>query len=72
MVYGLLATACGWTMEEIDRLTFPEFALLTRYWCENPPVHLLLGALLGRGPKKQGGWDELAELMGVSEVAKSP
>ncbi len=34
-------------------MTFGEFGLLTRYWRDHPPVHLLLAAKMGLKPPER-------------------
>ena len=46
-IYGLLATACGYSYPVIDEMTLFDFEELTAYWAEHPPVHILVGAYLG-------------------------
>jgi hypothetical protein len=41
-VYGLLATACGYTYPQIDEMTMLQVYELMDYWSEYPPTHLLL------------------------------
>ena len=48
-IYGLLATACGYSYPVIDEMTLFDFEELTAYWAEHPPVHILVGAYLGVG-----------------------
>jgi hypothetical protein len=48
-IYGLLATACGYSYPVIDEMTLFDFEELTAYWVEHPPVHILVGAYLGVG-----------------------
>jgi hypothetical protein len=48
-IYGLLATACGYTYPVIDEMTLFDFEELTKYWVEHPPLHILVGAYLGVG-----------------------
>jgi hypothetical protein len=50
-IYGLLATACGYSYPIIDEMTLFEFEELCSYWTEHPPVHLMVAAYLGVGDK---------------------
>ena len=58
-IYGLLATACGYSYPVIDEMTLFDFEELTAYWVEHPPVHILVGAYLGVG-KHQRKRDTIA------------
>lgn len=41
-------TITGWSWEYIDEyMTLPRLHAMTEYWTQHPPVHILLGALLG-------------------------
>ena len=51
-IYGLLATACGYSYPVIDEMTLLDFEELAAYWVEHPPVHILVAAYLGLGSKK--------------------
>jgi hypothetical protein len=54
-IYGLLITATGWSFEYIDaHVTFSRYNRLVDYWSKNPPLHLLLGALLRPGAQGDG------------------
>src|SRR6266550_1254732 len=46
-IYGLLATACGYSYPIIDAMTLWDVMELGEYWAENPPVHILVAAYLG-------------------------
>ena len=48
-IYGLLATACGYSYPVIDEMTLFDLEELTKYWVEHPPLHILVGAYLGVG-----------------------
>jgi hypothetical protein len=37
----------------IDAMTLLDVEELTRYWIEHPPVHLMVGAYLGLGKRRQ-------------------
>lgn len=50
MIYGRLATACGYTPDEIDALTLPQVLDLYSYWKQHPPMHELLAMQLGYKP----------------------
>lgn len=41
--------ACtGWTWEYIDNhMTIPRLSAMTRYWNQNPPVHVLVAEYMG-------------------------
>ena len=52
-IYGLLATACGFSYPVIDEMTLFDFEELTAYWVEHPPVHILVGAYLGVGKHRR-------------------
>jgi hypothetical protein len=54
----LLATACGYTVEEIDRVTMSEFTMLSKYWVDHPPVHLMVAGYLGIKPKAKQSDDK--------------
>ncbi len=64
-VYGLLATALGYTWEYIDEhMTFPRFDELTTYWAKHPPVHISVAAYLGWGSAKAAEKpQDISELM---------
>ena len=46
-VYGLLATACGYSYPVIDAMTLFEVEELTHYWVVHPPLHLLVANWIG-------------------------
>src|SRR5207248_5306134 len=46
-IYGLLATACGYSYPVTDEMTLFQIEELTSYWAQHPPVHLLVAAYLG-------------------------
>ena len=46
-IYGLLATACGYSYPVIDAMTLLDVEELTRYWIDHPPLHLMVAAYLG-------------------------
>jgi hypothetical protein len=48
-IYGLLATACGYSYPIIDEMTLFDAEELVSYWTDHPPVHLLLAAFMGVG-----------------------
>jgi hypothetical protein len=52
-LYGLLATACGYSYPVIDEMTLFQVEELTSYWVRHPPLHLLIGAHLGIGQNKE-------------------
>ena len=52
-IYGLLATACGYTYPVIDAMTLLDVEELTSYWAEHPPVHILAAAYLGLNGQKR-------------------
>jgi len=52
-IYGLLATACGYSYPVIDEMTLFDLEELTAYWVEHPPLHILLGAYLGAGKHRR-------------------
>jgi len=39
-------SAYGWTIAEINELTYPQIKALMPYITENPPTHILLKALI--------------------------
>lgn len=44
-LYGLIATATGWSFDTIGELTFFDVRDLMRYWTRYPPPHLALERL---------------------------
>ena len=54
-IYGLLATACGYSYAVIDEMTLFDLEELTAYWAEHPPLHILVGAYLGIGKHRRKG-----------------
>lgn len=65
-LYGLLATACGYSYPEIDAMTLPAVYELLDYWREHPPVHLLIGAYLGRRSASGTARSDLGELLAMA------
>ncbi len=50
-----MITATGWSFEYVDsHVTFSRYNRLVEYWSQNPPLHLLLGALLAGGGPANG------------------
>lgn len=47
MIYGQIATACGYTFAQIDEMTWREVFMLWDYWHYNPPTHIILLAAYG-------------------------
>ncbi len=45
-------------------MTLPRFHRLCRYWASHPPIHVLLGAIVGIG-KAQPRADELGDLIAM-------
>jgi hypothetical protein len=43
----MLATACGYSFDQIDAMTMDQFTLLCDYWRDRPPLHMLAAAYLG-------------------------
>ena len=46
-MYGLIATAAGYSYPAIDDMELPDAIELFNYWSEHPPVHLMVAAYLG-------------------------
>jgi hypothetical protein len=42
MIYGALATGCGYPYPVIDAMTLAEVGEIFAYWRENPPAHLMV------------------------------
>jgi hypothetical protein len=43
-----LIACTGWTWEYIDNhMTIPRLSTMTRYWSQNPPVHVLVAEYMG-------------------------
>jgi len=47
-IYGLLATACGYSYPRIDEMTLFDFEELTKYWAEHPPLHIMVAGVSWR------------------------
>ncbi|HWK45130.1 MAG TPA: hypothetical protein VNT30_10430 [Stellaceae bacterium] len=60
-----MATACGYTPDQIDQMTLPRFAGLTRYWNRHPPTHVLVAAYLGIGRQHDQSGSGMAELLAL-------
>jgi hypothetical protein len=83
-VFGHVATATGWTFDEIERLTLWELNDLMAYWKDCPPTHVLVAAYLMGGKKSsigkarrqgQNNFDELTQAVsfaGGSVTKKLP
>jgi len=52
-IYGILATACGYSYPVIDEMTLFQVEELTSYWARHPPLHLLVAAYLGFGKDRR-------------------
>lgn len=50
---GLVVTATGWTIQQLDATPWPAVMDLIDYWADNPPVHRLVAAYLGVKPKRK-------------------
>ena len=46
MIYGDLASICGYTYPEIDAMTLPQYVELCGYWARKPPVQAMVQAFL--------------------------
>ncbi len=44
-------------------MTMSEFEMLSRYWADHPPVHLMVAGYLRIKPKKKSDAKELAEVL---------
>jgi len=53
-LYGLIITATGWRVCDVDEITLHDWARLNGYWLENPPVHLMLKSFLGVKKRSKG------------------
>ena len=64
-IYGLLATACGYSPAQIDEMDWSEWQMLSAYWADHPPPHLLIAGYFGIKPKKRAEpEDDFAEILG--------
>ena len=50
---GLLVTATGWTIRELDETPWPVVLDLLEYWADSPPLHLMVKAYMGIGDKDE-------------------
>jgi hypothetical protein len=48
---GMMVTATGWTLPQVDRTPLPEVWELFEFWNEWPPAHVLLRGFTGYEPK---------------------
>jgi hypothetical protein len=83
-VFGHVATATGWTINEIEQLTLWDLNDLMAYWKDYPPTHVLVAAYLMGGKRKttgktqtftDGSFNELAQAVsfaGGSVIQKLP
>jgi hypothetical protein len=67
VIYGALATGCGYPYSVIDGMTLGEAGEIFAYWRENPPVHLMvqtIARMLGWKPADDAApsLDEIAAM----------
>ena len=54
MIYGEVITTTGWTWEQVDELTLPQYRMLQRYWNAHPATHYSAGAIaIGLGAQRK-------------------
>ena len=70
-VYGLLATACGYSYPLIDAMTLPQVEELFAYWAAHPPLHLIAAAYLGIKPKPPRP-ASMAEILALPGIERRP
>jgi hypothetical protein len=47
----------GYTPQQVDRLTLPQYERMMRYWRKHPPIHLMIQSYLGiKGEEAE--WEE--------------
>jgi hypothetical protein len=60
-LYSHLIACTGWTWEYIDdHMTIPRLSAMTRYWNQNPPVHVLVAGYIGYEAPEDGRGRETA------------
>jgi hypothetical protein len=56
---GCLITVTGWTIDEVEEMSFSDAIGLFDYWSDYPPVHLLVRNFLGYKPRAEAKHDAM-------------
>lgn len=70
-------TATGWSYEQIDRASMCDICDLLEYWLEEPPAHVVLGAVHmerkgKRAVREEDAMESFGELQGMMGQRPQP
>lgn len=71
MIYGRLATGCGYTYPQIAAMTVFDVTRQFKYWNKKPPTHEMVAAYLGFGEKAEAEKPEYMTFEGLQAVMRS-